>query len=471
MAPKRSKNQLRREKLKQRKLEKQAEEPDKSVNVEEPKTGPNSTTISIQIDDDPLYEQFQSVLNKFNNPQEIEITKQESTEDSKDLVYQNGDSSENELDDEDSSDENDEETQKQQQQLSKRQLRIQNKIPLAKLKSSVKSPQVVEWYDVDSKDPYLLIAMKSQPNIIPVPSHWSSKRNYLSSRRGIEKLPYQLPKYIQATGISEMRSGGRDHRTLRQQQREKVQPKMGKLDMDYEKLYQAFSKFQIKPRVFPYGELFEEGKHSNDELVTKAAKIKPGIISLEMRLALSMPQNDGTIPPAWVTIMRDIGKPPSYKDLVIPGLDIKYSNAGYKDRNSDSRREKLKHWGALNTAIESSDGEDDEEDDDGQDEESSVATDSIEVNTTFYPLEEDEVSEEPSLNDILAGLSSANDKPKEEKKLYKIIEERKVTDDDSLTGYTYDLKNDSVEEYSENEDSRNSEDTKNSEEKPEDFKF
>ena len=39
MAPKRSKNQLRREKLKQRKLEKQAEEPDKSVNVEEPKTG------------------------------------------------------------------------------------------------------------------------------------------------------------------------------------------------------------------------------------------------------------------------------------------------------------------------------------------------------------------------------------------------------------------------------------------------
>ena len=58
-----------------------------------------------------MYEQFQSVLNKFNNPQEIEITKQESTEDSKDLVYQNGDSSENELDDEDSSDENDEETQ------------------------------------------------------------------------------------------------------------------------------------------------------------------------------------------------------------------------------------------------------------------------------------------------------------------------------------------------------------------------
>ena len=89
----------------------------------------------------------------------------------------------------------------------------------------MKSPQVVEWYDVDSKDPYLLIAMKSQPNIIPVPSHWSSKRNYLSSRRGIEKLPYQLPKYIQATGISEMRSGGRDHRTLRQQQREKFKPK------------------------------------------------------------------------------------------------------------------------------------------------------------------------------------------------------------------------------------------------------
>lgn len=469
MAPKRSKNQIRREKLKQRKLEKQEVETNEGVNLKKPEVEQQHTTINVQIDDDPLFEQFQSVLNKFNNPQQIEDSKQENAKDSKDLVYQNIDSSDNELSGEDISDEETQLTTQQQQQLSKRQLRIQNKIPLAKLRSSVKFPQVVEWYDADSKDPYLLIAMKSQPNIIPIPSHWSSKRDYLSSRRGIEKLPYQLPKYIQATGISEMRSVGRDSRTLRQQQREKIQPKMGRLDMDYEKLYEAFYKFQTKPRVLPYGELFEEGKHSNDELVTKAAKIKPGIISLEMRLALGMPPNDVSIPPAWVTIMRDIGKPPSYKELLIPGLDIKYSNMGYKDKNSSSRREKLKHWGTLNTAIESSD-----EDEDEDEEDSVVVLDSTEANNRIdpgqQPSKKQDEPKEPSLNEILAGLSSANDNSKEEKKLYKIIKEKKIKDDDSLTGYTYDFNNDSVNDYTSNEDSKTPEEKEQTEE-TEEFKF
>ena len=66
---------------------------------------------------------------------------------------------------------------------------------------------------------------------------------------------------------------------LRQKQRDKIQPKLGKLDLDYEKLYNAFYKFQTKPRLFPYGEIFEEGKESNDELISKIMKIKPGIIS------------------------------------------------------------------------------------------------------------------------------------------------------------------------------------------------
>lgn len=38
-------------------------------------------------------------------------------------------------------------------------------------------------------------------NTVPVPRHWSQKRAYLQGKRGIEKPPFQLPEFIEATGI------------------------------------------------------------------------------------------------------------------------------------------------------------------------------------------------------------------------------------------------------------------------------
>ena len=40
---------------------------------------------------------------------------------------------------------------------------------------------------------------------MPVPRHWSQKRKYLQGKRGLEKPPFKLPEFIEATGISEMR--------------------------------------------------------------------------------------------------------------------------------------------------------------------------------------------------------------------------------------------------------------------------
>ena len=42
-------------------------------------------------------------------------------------------------------------------------------------------------------------------NSVPVPRHWSQKRKYLQGRRGLEKPPFRLPEFIEATGIGEMR--------------------------------------------------------------------------------------------------------------------------------------------------------------------------------------------------------------------------------------------------------------------------
>lgn len=47
---------------------------------------------------------------------------------------------------------------------------------------------------------------KATRNSVPVPRHWSYKRKYLQGKRGIEKAPFELPDFIKATGIEEMRA-------------------------------------------------------------------------------------------------------------------------------------------------------------------------------------------------------------------------------------------------------------------------
>ncbi len=37
-------------------------------------------------------------------------------------------------------------------------------------------------------------------NTVPVPRHWSQKRRYLVGKKGIEKPPFKLPEFIEATG-------------------------------------------------------------------------------------------------------------------------------------------------------------------------------------------------------------------------------------------------------------------------------
>lgn len=46
-----------------------------------------------------------------------------------------------------------------------------------------------------------------------------------------------------------------DASKMKSKMREKVQPKMGKLDIDYQKLHDAFFRFQTKPRLTAHGEL------------------------------------------------------------------------------------------------------------------------------------------------------------------------------------------------------------------------
>lgn len=64
-----------------------------------------------------------------------------------------------------------------------------------------------------------------------------------------------------------------------------MRPKLGRIDIDYQKLHDAFFKWQTKPFMTKMGELYYEGK----ELEAQMKEKKPGQLSDELRIALGMP--------------------------------------------------------------------------------------------------------------------------------------------------------------------------------------
>ncbi|CAB1460832.1 unnamed protein product [Pleuronectes platessa] len=220
------------------------------------------------------------------------------------------------------SDDSDEELRPDVSKLSKKKLRRMNRLTVAELKQLVARPDVVEMHDVTAQEPKLLVHLKATRNTVPVPRHWCFKRKYLQGKRGIEKPPFELPEFIKRTGIQEMREAlqeKEDAKTMKTKMREKVRPKMGKIDIDYQKLHDAFFKWQIKPKLTIHGDLYYEGK----EFETRLKEKKPGDLSDELRIALGMPvgPNAHKVPPPWLIAMQRYGPPPSYPNLKIPGLN------------------------------------------------------------------------------------------------------------------------------------------------------
>ena len=69
--------------------------------------------------------------------------------------------------------------------MSKKKRKEMTKLSVAELKALVQKPDLVEWTDTSAPDPRLLVHIKAHRNVVPVPTHWSLKREYLSSKRGI----------------------------------------------------------------------------------------------------------------------------------------------------------------------------------------------------------------------------------------------------------------------------------------------
>ena len=168
--------------------------PSKTDEEDEDPLKPEIEQLDIN-EDDPNYAMFKDILGRFTASAEEEEAEKEANAGEKGEVFFG--------DDDDIPDE-DEEADKEVK-LSKKKRKERDKLSVAELKALVQKPELVDWTDTSASDPRLLVHIKSYRNVVPVPSHWSLKREYLSSKRGVEKAPFSLPKFIQETGIAEMR--------------------------------------------------------------------------------------------------------------------------------------------------------------------------------------------------------------------------------------------------------------------------
>ncbi|THG15261.1 hypothetical protein TEA_029703 [Camellia sinensis var. sinensis] len=225
--------------------------------------------------DGHLDEEFRKVFEKFNFK---EIVGSEEN-DKKDETA--ADSASKKVDSD--SEEEEQDTHQKEKGVSNKKKKLQRRMKIAELKQICSRPDVVEVWDATASDPKLLVFLKSYRNTVPVPRHWGAAVTIMEpghvgvwqrgpldgfsfnmfGKRGIEKQPFQLPDFIAATGIEKIRQAyieKEDSKKLKQKQRERMQPKMGKMDIDYQVLHDAFFKYQTKPKLTAHGDLYHEGK-------------------------------------------------------------------------------------------------------------------------------------------------------------------------------------------------------------------
>jgi splicing factor 3B subunit 2 len=201
------------------------------------------------------------------------------------------------------------------EELSNKKKKELRRMKVAELKQHCAKPEVVEVWDASANDPRLLVFLKAHRNTVPVPRHWSQKRAFLQGKRGIEKPPWELPDFIRATGIQKIRdhyAEKEDAKSLKQKAKDTKTAKLGRMDIDYQILHDAFFVYQSKPKMSKPGDLYFEGKEFEVSIGRK-----PGKLSEELKAALGM--TDGG-PPPWLINMQRYGPPPSYPHLRVPGL-------------------------------------------------------------------------------------------------------------------------------------------------------
>lgn len=344
---------------------------------------------SFMDESNPMY----SILSQFKQLEQRELRKNGIVSDGPEDKNYSGEKSGDDVNDDVMSkkegDENDED-EDAEPHISNKQKRRDRKLTVAMLKQLAAHPEVVELHDVNSPDPLFHIQLKSQRNVVQVPRHWCLRRRYLLYRHAVNRGPFKLPDFIEATGIRSIRDAyiakeSKKVNSMKRSVRERMRPSLGKIDIDYKILRDAFFKFQTKPRLLTHGDVYYEGRE--EEVVFKTKR--PGLLSEDLRKALGM--TTPLAPPPWLQAMQRYGPPPSYPKLRVPGVNAplpagaQYGTqpGGWGNPPVDPRTGRpmfggdplgvassyqepsqpveLKHWGEIDFADDISDSESEEE--------------------------------------------------------------------------------------------------------------
>ncbi|KAG0656424.1 hypothetical protein C6P45_002717 [Maudiozyma exigua] len=345
---------------------------------------------------------------------------------------------------------------------SRKKLRKQNKPTLSELKSSVIHPEVIEWYDCDAPYPQLLAYVKSQKNVVPVPSHWQTKREYLSGRSLLSKKPFELPDIIKMTDIEQMRStlpSVENERSLKELSRATVQPKASSLDIDYKKIYNIFFKIGAKWKqdlLLPFGDMYYENRNLGEESQWRKMKKDkmPGQLSKGLRDAMGL--EEGQLPP-WCTVMNEVGMPPAYPDMKIAGINWDISNlkddtyAKVTQSNGTSAKRSSKNYFGTIISFEKNDPLEDVyertiDEKKSENAEATVTENKKQVDDNVISLTEYEAQITVPSSSTVTNLQGTGDE--ENKPLYKVIEINEKGDRSNVTASTTAYKLDGVTQSS-----------------------
>jgi splicing factor 3B subunit 2 len=154
----------------------------------------------------------------------------------------------------------------------------------------------IESHDTNIPGRFFFAEHKNVRNNIPVPSHWSQKRHNLNFKKGSETPRYRLPKYLETSGISQMRAALQeidDKKWLWHKFRDRTQGKSNDFEVSQKLLYDAFYRNQTKPSLTRFGDVYFEGK----EFMPNKRLIRPGKLSNKLMEALWISERD---PPPWL---------------------------------------------------------------------------------------------------------------------------------------------------------------------------
>ena len=149
--------------------------------------------------------------------------------------------------------------------LSKKQRKRQARLTVAQLKQLVDHPEVVEDHD-ESLDARLLVHLKSLRGTVPVPQHWSQSANTYRASKALSRVHMSCQRLLQPLGSPRCAKPSESRRMRRSSSKSSVsvRPKMGKININYQALYDAFSGEMKKPHLTAHGEIYFEGKEDAD---------------------------------------------------------------------------------------------------------------------------------------------------------------------------------------------------------------